>query len=207
MSVVNPRTSMPAGSSIRPSLLVSTRSIWRTKVPEMAFCQSKRSFSVITSLLRLSRQFGWKRNYAAILQDEDPKVTRLFEGIIHGQRGSLASGITLVESFHPTKYQQAQSLLSRVLKYSKEQLKLANGQQTSFRIGFSGPPGGGKSTFIEALGKLLTSNGHRVAVLAVDPSSSRTGGSLLGDKTRMTELSRDPNAYIRPSPSSGILGK
>ncbi|ESO88474.1 hypothetical protein LOTGIDRAFT_193351 [Lottia gigantea] len=79
-------------------------------------------------------------------------------------------------------------------------------KQTTFRIGLSGPPGAGKSTFIEAFGKYLTSKNHKVAVLAVDPSSSTTGGSLLGDKTRMPELSCDDNAYIRPSPSCGTLG-
>ncbi len=76
----------------------------------------------------------------------------------------------------------------------------------SFRLGLSGPPGAGKSTFIESLGKSLTGMGHRVAVLAVDPSSGATGGSLLGDKTRMPELTRDPRAFIRPSPSGGHLG-
>jgi len=75
-----------------------------------------------------------------------------------------------------------------------------------FIIGLSGPPGAGKSTFIEIIGKKLTSEGHKVAVLAVDPSSSTTGGSLLGDKTRMPELTKDMNAYIRPSPSRGHLG-
>lgn len=168
--------------------------------------QSSKPFGVISTFLRPLRHLKWARNLTTV-DDEDPKIARLFEGVIKGHRASLASAITLVESFHPTKYQQAQTLLSKVLKYSKEQLRYANGQQTSFRVGFSGPPGGGKSTFIEALGRLLTDQGHRVAVLAVDPSSSRTGGSLLGDKTRMTELSRDPNAYIRPSPSSGTLGK
>ncbi|XP_031559531.1 methylmalonic aciduria type A protein, mitochondrial-like [Actinia tenebrosa] len=139
-------------------------------------------------------------------RDEDPKVMRLFEGITRGERGSLAQGITMVETLHPEKYKQAQKLLSKIVKYSKSNLKFPSGKKTSFRIGFSGPPGAGKSTFIEVFGKMLTSQGHKVAVLAVDPSSLRTGGSLLGDKTRMTELSRDPDAYIRPSPTSGTLG-
>lgn len=168
--------------------------------------ESKRTIWAASKLLRSPRYLQWVRKYATV-DDGDPNLERLFEGVIKGDRGRLASAITLVESFHPAKYQQAQTLLSKVLKYSKEQLRYANGQQISFRVGFSGPPGGGKSTFIEALGKFLTAKGHRVAVLAVDPSSSRTGGSLLGDKTRMTELSRDPNAYIRPSPSAGTLGK
>lgn len=131
---------------------------------------------------------------------------RLIQGIIRGERGSLAQAITLVETLHPRKYHQAQQLLARVVKYSKHAPPFSNGRHCSFRIGLSGPPGGGKSTFIETFGNFLTNRNHRVAVLAVDPSSSTTGGSLLGDKTRMTELSRNPDAYIRPSPSSGTLG-
>ena len=138
---------------------------------------------------------------------ESHLIQRLFQGIIRGDRGSLAQAITLVETLHPRKYHQAQQLLARVVKYSKHAPPFSNGQRCSFRIGLSGPPGGGKSTFIETFGNFLTNGKHRVAVLAVDPSSSTTGGSLLGDKTRMTELSRNPYAYIRPSPSSGTLGK
>lgn len=149
---------------------------------------------------------GFSTNTGAQIEHEDQKVQRLFQGIIQGQRGSLAQAITLVETLHPLKYHQAQKLLSKVAKYSKKAPPFSNGQRCSFRIGLSGPPGGGKSTFIEAFGSFLTSKNHQVAVLAVDPSSSTTGGSLLGDKTRMTELSRDPHAYIRPSPSSGTLG-
>ena len=139
-------------------------------------------------------------------EDGERKIHGLFQGIIQGQRGSLAQAITLVETLHPRKYQQAQKLLSKVAKYSKDAPSFSNGQRCSFRIGLSGPPGGGKSTFIETFGTFLTNKNHKVAVLAVDPSSSTTGGSLLGDKTRMTELSRNSNAYIRPSPSSGTLG-
>lgn len=135
----------------------------------------------------------------------DPNIERLFQGILKGHRGNLAEAITLVETLHSKKYQKAQELLEKLVKFSKEQDPSKNGRH-SFRIGLSGPPGCGKSTFIETFGKQLTGQSHRVAVLAVDPSSSRTGGSLLGDKTRMTDLSRDPNAYIRPSPSSGTLG-
>ena len=151
------------------------------------------------------------RNFAAISKtksndEEDPRLQHLFEGILRKERGSLAQAITLVETLHPKKYNQAQNLLSKIVKQSKLS-SFSNGQDSSFRIGLSGPPGGGKSTFIETFGNFLTKQGHRVAVLAVDPSSSTTGGSLLGDKTRMTELSRNDNAYIRPSPSSGTLGK
>jgi len=156
------------------------------------------------------RRLGIKRNLAATSEakstGESHLIQRLFQGIIRGDRGSLAQAITLVETLHPSKYHQAQKLLARVVKYSKHAPPFSNGRQCSFRIGLSGPPGGGKSTFIETFGTFLTNRKHEVAVLAVDPSSSTTGGSLLGDKTRMTELSRNPNAYIRPSPSSGTLG-
>jgi LAO/AO transport system kinase len=108
----------------------------------------------------------------------------------------LARAITLVESTRDDHRADAAELLDALLPHT--------GQAT--RIGISGAPGVGKSVFIEALGLHLTSNGHRVAVLAVDPSSVRSGGSILGDKTRMEELAKDPNAYIRPSPSSGALG-
>jgi LAO/AO transport system kinase len=113
-----------------------------------------------------------------------------------GDRGTLARAITLVESTHPRHQREAQALLNAILPNT--------GGAT--RVGITGPPGVGKSTFIEALGTLLTSRGHKVAVLAVDPSSQRTGGSILGDKTRMPRLALDANAFVRPSPSSGTLG-
>ncbi|MPC21887.1 Methylmalonic aciduria type A, mitochondrial [Portunus trituberculatus] len=137
---------------------------------------------------------------------EDRTVQRLLEGLRAGQRASLAEAITLVETSHPKKKQQAGQLLAAVLRDAREQYAAKGMPALSFRIGLSGPPGAGKSTFIESFGKFLTAQGHRVAVLAVDPSSATTGGSLLGDKTRMPELSKDPNAYIRPSPSRGHLG-
>jgi LAO/AO transport system kinase len=112
------------------------------------------------------------------------------------QRRSLAKAITLLESTRADHRAQADGLLTALLPHSGNAL----------RLGISGVPGVGKSTFIEALGLYLIGKGHRVAVLAVDPSSSVSGGSILGDKTRMEQLSMDERAYIRPSPSSGTLG-
>ena len=117
-------------------------------------------------------------------------------GVLAADVGILSRAITLVESNHPEHEALAQELLTRVLP------KTGN----SIRVGITGVPGAGKSTLIESLGCQLCEMGHRVAVLAVDPSSSVTGGSILGDKTRMQNLVRQPNAYVRPSPSSGSLG-
>ncbi|XP_042081930.1 methylmalonic aciduria type A protein, mitochondrial isoform X2 [Haplochromis burtoni] len=137
---------------------------------------------------------------------EQRLLNKLYDGLIGGQRASLAECITLVETQHPRKKELAQVLLQRVLSYRREQESRNGGKPVAFRVGLSGPPGAGKSSFIEVVGKMLTGRGHKVAVLAVDPSSCTTGGSLMGDKTRMTELSRDMNAFIRPSPTSGTLG-
>lgn len=148
------------------------------------------------SMYRLNRLFNY-----VISRKKSHHVEDIVDGIIHRDRGKLAEGITLVESSHPKKKILAQELLTKILNLSRK-----NKNQLSYRIGISGAPGAGKSSFIEALGTMLTDERYRVAVLAVDPSSVNTGGSLLGDKTRMTELSRRANAYIRPSPSSGALG-
>jgi LAO/AO transport system kinase len=118
------------------------------------------------------------------------------DAIRAGDRRALARGITLVESTRPDHREEAVALLDELLP--------ATGG--SVRVGISGAPGAGKSTFIEALGLHLIDRGHRLAVLAVDPSSTRSGGSILGDKTRMEMLSRRPEAFIRPSPSGGTLG-
>ncbi|RTL68795.1 MAG: methylmalonyl Co-A mutase-associated GTPase MeaB [Pseudonocardiaceae bacterium] len=123
-------------------------------------------------------------------------VDALTEGVLGGSRSLLARAITLVESQRADHRLAAQELLSRLQPH-------AGGAR---RVGISGVPGVGKSTFIEALGTRLTGAGHRVAVLAVDPSSTRTKGSILGDKTRMARLSTDDNAFVRPSPSAGTLG-
>ena len=113
-----------------------------------------------------------------------------------GDRRALARSITLIESTLPERRAEAAALLDEVLP--------ATGN--AVRLGVSGTPGSGKSTFIDELGTRLTAAGHRVAVLAVDPSSRRSGGSIMGDKTRMERLARDPAAFIRPSPSGGTLG-
>ena len=118
------------------------------------------------------------------------------EGIVKGNRTVLSQAITLIESSLPLHQEVAQIIISKCLPLSGN----------SIRIGITGVPGVGKSTFIEAFGKHLTSQGKKIAVLAIDPSSSRSRGSILGDKTRMEELSVDNNAFIRPSPASGSLG-
>ncbi|XP_024424974.2 methylmalonic aciduria type A protein, mitochondrial [Desmodus rotundus] len=147
-----------------------------------------------------------KEHTDGLSDNEQRFVDKLYTGLIHGQRACLAEAITLIESTHKRKKELAQVLLQKVLAYHREQERLNKGKPRAFRVGLSGPPGAGKSTFIEYFGKMLTERGHKLSVLAVDPSSCASGGSLLGDKTRMTELSRDMNAYIRPSPTRGTLG-
>ena len=123
-------------------------------------------------------------------------VSEYVDGVLNCDRALLAQAITLIESLNDDHRATADAVLNELLIQ----------KQDSIRIGITGVPGVGKSTFIESFGKQLTSLDHKVAVLAVDPTSSRTGGSILGDKTRMQELSRDKNAFIRPSPTSGTLG-
>ena len=162
------------------------------------------------------------------------KATReLAENLMRGDRLSLARAITLVESSNAVHRHEAQQLLDHVTQpHSRNQMQFPFPQSSSgvknrdtvkgnakshptagpfggrsIRLGIAGPPGAGKSTLIEALGTWLTKRqGQRVAVLTIDPSSTRTGGSILGDKTRMELLSRNPNAFVRASPSSGVLG-
>jgi LAO/AO transport system kinase len=120
----------------------------------------------------------------------------LAEGVLEGNRRALARAITLIESTRPDHRAAASALLQRLMPHAGN----------SIRLGISGVPGVGKSTFVEALGNHVIDAGHRVAVLTVDPSSAISGGSILGDKTRMELLSRRPEAYIRPSPSGNFLG-
>ena len=119
-----------------------------------------------------------------------------FEGILSGNRTILSQAITLLESSNHKHTEIAQAVIEKCLPYSAK----------SIRIGITGVPGAGKSTFIETFGKLITSKGRQLAVLAIDPSSEHSRGSILGDKTRMERLSTDPNAFIRPSPAAGTLG-
>ena len=126
-----------------------------------------------------------------------PDVPALVVGIREGKRAAVARAITLVESSRTEHRAAARELLTALAEVERP---------PATRVGISGVPGVGKSTFIESLGTRLTAAGHRVGVLAVDPSSVRTGGSVLGDKTRMAALSVDPAAFVRPSPSAGTLG-
>ncbi|TYL51962.1 methylmalonyl Co-A mutase-associated GTPase MeaB [Nocardioides sp. BGMRC 2183] len=127
-------------------------------------------------------------------------LEQLLAGIREGRRAQVSRAITLVESTAPRHRATARDLLTRLAEDAADREPLA------VRVGISGVPGVGKSTFIESLGAQLTDAGHRVGVLAVDPSSVRTGGSVLGDKTRMASLAVNPAAFIRPSPSAGTLG-
>lgn len=132
-----------------------------------------------------------KKNKRRTLSIED-----YIQGILAGNISILSQAITLVESSKPEHQKVAQEIIINCLHYAGK----------SVRLGITGVPGAGKSTFIEALGKHITSNGGKLAVLAIDPSSERSKGSILADKTRMEELSSNPSAYIRPSPSAGSLG-
>lgn len=127
---------------------------------------------------------------------KQPSIKELFEGIQSGDITALSRAITLVESSNPEHLKKANTIITKCLPLAK----------SSIRIGITGVPGVGKSTFIEAFGKHLTKSGKKVAVLAIDPSSSLSKGSILGDKTRMEELVKDPKAFIRPSPSGNSLG-
>jgi LAO/AO transport system kinase len=132
---------------------------------------------------------SWKRR-------KKYSVNEFVEGILSGNRTILSQAITLVESSLPEHFKTAQSIIEKCLPYSSR----------SIRVGITGVPGAGKSTFIESFGLLAAEMGKKIVVLAIDPSSQNTKGSILGDKTRMEKLSVHPNAFVRPSPSAGTLG-
>src|SRR3954453_14054404 len=125
-----------------------------------------------------------------------PDIPTLARKLRTDDRATLARAITLVESKRADHQQAAHRLVQELIGETGK----------AVRVGITGAPGAGKSTTIDTLGTYLTEKDHKVAVLAVDPSSTRTGGSILGDKTRMSQLATDPNAFVRPSPSSGTLG-
>ncbi|MEG0890520.1 MAG: methylmalonyl Co-A mutase-associated GTPase MeaB [Bacteroidales bacterium] len=127
-------------------------------------------------------------------------VEEYMTGLVAGNMTILSQAITLVESYLPAHRILAQQIIAKCQEY------ITNSGLKSMRIGITGVPGAGKSTFIEAFGSFITSKGHKLAVLAIDPSSEKSKGSILGDKTRMETLCNDPNAFIRPSPSAGSLG-
>lgn len=166
----------------------------KEKNPEFACTVMRGIDSAINSVT--SAKYYPKENLRRVPLRKKMSVEDYVEGVKKGDRMILAKAITLIESNAPKDFDKAQRVLQALLPRTGH----------SLRIGITGVPGAGKSTFIEAFGQLLCQQGYKVAVLAVDPTSSITGGSILGDKTRMQKLSREPNCFIRPSPSGGTLG-
>lgn len=166
----------------------------KEKNPEFACTVMRGIDSAVNSVT--SAKYYPKENLRRVPLRKKMSVEEYVEGVKKGDRMILAKAITLIESNAPKDFDKAQRVLQALLPRTGH----------SLRIGITGVPGAGKSTFIEAFGQLLCQQGYKVAVLAVDPTSSITGGSILGDKTRMQKLSREPNCFIRPSPSGGTLG-
>lgn len=166
----------------------------KEKNPEFACTVMRGIDSAVNSVT--SAKYYPKENLRRVPLRKKMSVEDYVEGVKKGERMILAKAITLIESNAPKDFDKAQRVLQALLPRTGH----------SLRIGITGVPGAGKSTFIEAFGQLLCQQGYKVAVLAVDPTSSITGGSILGDKTRMQKLSREPNCFIRPSPSGGTLG-
>lgn len=166
----------------------------KEKNPEFACTVMRGIDSAVNSVT--SAKYYPKENLRRVPLRKKMSVEEYVEGVKKGDRMILAKAITLIESNAPKDFDKAQRVLQALLSRTGH----------SLRIGITGVPGAGKSTFIEAFGQLLCQQGYKVAVLAVDPTSSITGGSILGDKTRMQKLSREPNCFIRPSPSGGTLG-
>ncbi len=166
----------------------------KEKNPEFACTVMRGIDSAVNSVT--SAKYYPKENLRRVPLRKKMSVEEYVEGVKKGDRMILAKAITLIESNALKDFDKAQRVLQALLPRTGH----------SLRIGITGVPGAGKSTFIEAFGQLLCQQGYKVAVLAVDPTSSITGGSILGDKTRMQKLSREPNCFIRPSPSGGTLG-
>ena len=166
----------------------------KEKNPEFACTVMRGIDSAVNSVT--SAKYYPKENLRRVPLRKKMSVEEYVEGVKKGDRMILAKAITLIESNALKDFDKAQRVLQALLPRTGH----------SLRIGITGVPGAGKSTFIEAFGQLLCQQGYKVAVLAVDPTSSITGGSILGDKPRMQKLSREPNCFIRPSPSGGTLG-
>ena len=172
---------------------MAKRIVIESHKPEWSSGKKSEGFasSVISGINKSSQKKESKK-----IRTKELTVDDYVRGILSDNRTILARAITLIESNAPKHSGMGQEVLGKILKKTGK----------SIRIGITGAPGVGKSTFIESLGTYLCSEGHKVAVLAIDPSSSRSRGSILGDKTRMEQLSKNPNAFIRPSPSGGTLG-
>lgn len=189
-SVSNDRTSKMTEKKLQ-------RPAW---VPEGACCDGTFTTNVMTGIESTHDGFGAPATAVvrrrAVVKRKELTIDEYVQGVLDKDRTILARAITLIESNAKRHQLLAQQLLTRLLPHTSN----------AIRIGITGVPGAGKSSLIEALGMRLCEQGRKLAVLAIDPSSNVTGGSVLGDKTRMERLSNHPNAYIRPSPSGGVLG-
>jgi LAO/AO transport system kinase len=175
--------------------------MWRPAVRTLR--RSQGSYSSVLSIRPITSSLPC---FSSLDNDLSSKTLSLAQGLLAGDRVSLSRAITLIESSLPHHQRQADLLLN-YLSSSHSHNKRPFQNNHTLRLGIAGPPGGGKSTLIEMIGLEFIKQGHRVAVIPVDPSSTRSGGSILGDKTRMEQLSKYPTeAYVRPSPTRGILG-